>query len=92
MTDRLLRVNAYTTCDLVEAEAVGPDGTETAPAVLNVRVPRRAPKHVHLELELDGTALEWLPPHADRLLLSAVEARTVADALRDCADGLTPVE
>jgi hypothetical protein len=55
-------------------------------------VPRRAPQHVHLELELDGTALEWLPPHADRLLLSAAQARTVADALRDCADELTPVE
>lgn len=86
MTDRLLRVNAYTTFDMVDAEAVGHDFTEDAFAVLNVTAPRENPDHVSLELELDNTQLERLPAHADRVTLSAAEARTLAEELESYAE------
>lgn len=82
-SDRVLRVNAYTTLDLVEATATGSDGWEDdARAVLNVSTPREAPEHVGLDLELDHTDLEHLPAHADSVQLSPAEAREVADALK----------
>lgn len=86
MPDRLIRVNAYTTFDLLEGEATGHDFEESAPAVLNVTAPRRNPDHVALELELDNTGLEELPAHADRVRLSAAEARELAAELESYAD------
>lgn len=85
MVDRLLRVNAYTTFDTVEAEAQGHDFSEEALAVLNVTAAREDPDHVELELELDNTALDELPAHADRVSLSADEARTLAAELEKYA-------
>lgn len=86
MPNRLLRVNAYTTFDMLDGEAVGHDFTEEAFAVLNVTAPRQNPDHVRLELELDNGQLEHLPAHADRVTLSASEARTLAEELESYAD------
>ncbi|MGM0591397.1 MAG: DUF6360 family protein [Halobacteriota archaeon] len=85
MTDRLLRVNAYTTFDLLDATATGHGFEESAYAVLNVTAPRKAPDHVTLELELDNTQLDTLAAHVDRVRLSADEARTLAAELERCA-------
>lgn len=81
MPDRLLRINAYTTFDMLDGSAQGHDFDEAAFAVLNVTAPRTNPEHVTLELELDNTQLETLPPHADRVTLSAAQARDLADEL-----------
>lgn len=85
MADRILKVNAYTTFDLVDGEAQGHEFTETAPAVVNVTADRTDPDEVRLELELDNTALETLPPHADRVRLTAAEARELAAELESYA-------
>ena len=86
MTDRLLRVNAYTTFDMLEGTAQGHDFDEEAFAVLNVTAPRENPDHVTLELELDNAQLRHLPPHADRVTLSAAQARELADELERHAE------
>jgi hypothetical protein len=85
MPNRLLKVNAYTTLDLVDAAARGHDFEDEAVAVLNVTSPRENPDHVKFQLELDNSGLESVPPHADEVTLSAAEARTVADALNSHA-------
>ena len=85
MPNRLLKVNAYTTLDLVDAKARGHDFEDEAVAVLNVTSPRENPDHVKFQLELDNSHLESVPPHADEVTLSAEEARTVADALNSHA-------
>jgi hypothetical protein len=85
MPDRLLKVNAYTTFDMLDGSAQGHDFEETALAVLNVTAPRQEPDHVTLELELDNTQLETLPAHADRVTLSAAQARELADELETYA-------
>lgn len=81
MSDRITKVNAYTTLDLVAGEAVGADWSETAPGVLDVTSPKEAPEHVELRVELDGVDLERLPTHADRVELTAEQARAVAAEL-----------
>jgi hypothetical protein len=86
MPNRLLKVNAYTTLDLVDATARSHDFEDSAVAVLNVTSPRENPDHVELQLELDNTQLESLPAHADEVTLSPDEARTVANALQSHAD------
>ncbi|MFC6823901.1 DUF6360 family protein [Halopelagius fulvigenes] len=86
MPNRLLRVNAYTTFDMLDAEAVGHDFTDEAFAVLNVTAPRENPDHVKLELELDNSQLENLPAHADRVTLSAAEARKLSSELEKYAN------
>ncbi|WP_416840101.1 DUF6360 family protein [Haloferax sp. DFSO52] len=86
MPDRILRVNAYTTFDLLDGTAQGHDFDESAFAVLNVTSPRKNPDAITLELELDGTQLDTLAPHADRVTLTPDEARTLAAALETHAD------
>lgn len=76
MSDRLLRVNAYTTLDLVEGRARGHEFEADAPGVVNVTAPREDPEHVTLEVELDNTAIDDLPAHADEVDLSPAQART----------------
>ena len=88
MAERILSVTAYTTLDLADAEAEGHEFTEEVYAVLNVTSPRNDPDHVELALELDGTSLEHLPPHADRVRLSPEEARRVAADLEEHADAV----
>ncbi|WP_280587541.1 DUF6360 family protein [Halorubrum sp. Boch-26] len=86
MSDRLLRVNAYTTLDLVEGRARGHEFEADAPGVVNVTAPREDPEHVTLEVELDGTAVDRLPAHADEVELAPAQARTLADALESTAE------
>ncbi|ADJ13400.1 DUF6360 family protein [Halalkalicoccus jeotgali] len=81
MPDRIMKVNAYTTLDLLDAEAEGHGWTDEALAILNVTAPREDPDHVSLRLELDNTDLENLPAHADSVRLSAQQARTLAAEL-----------
>ncbi|WP_435185990.1 DUF6360 family protein [Halobellus sp. EA9] len=86
MPNRLLKVNAYTTLDLVDAAARGHDFEDEAVAVLNVTSPREDPDHVKFQLELDNSQLESVPAHADEVTLSPDQARTIADALNSHAD------
>ncbi|KAB7515216.1 hypothetical protein DM867_03825 [Halosegnis rubeus] len=88
MADRIMRVNAYTTLDLVDAEAEGHNFEEEAYATVNVTSPRRNPDHVEFALELDNTTLETLDTHADRLRLNPEQARTLAAALESEADAV----
>ncbi len=78
MADRIMKVNAYTTLDLLDGEAEGHGFTEDAYAVVNVTSPRKDPDHVSLQLELDNTELKHLDPHADTVRLSPTEARELA--------------
>lgn len=86
MPDRIMKVNAYTTFDLLDGEAKGHGWSDEALAILNVTAPREEPDHVSLELELDNTDLENLPAHADSVTLSAEQARTLAAELEKQAD------
>ncbi|CAI48236.1 uncharacterized protein NP_0290A [Natronomonas pharaonis DSM 2160] len=86
MVDRIMKVNAYTTLDLLDGEAEGHGFEEDAYAVLNVTSPKKNPDHVSLQLELDNTELETLRPHADKVRLSASEARTLAADLEKHAE------
>ena len=88
MADRIVKVNANTTLDLLEGEAEGHGFTEEAYAVVNVTTPREDPDHVSLRLELDSAELERLEPHADAVRLSASEARTLAADLEAHAEKL----
>ncbi|MDZ7746415.1 MAG: DUF6360 family protein [Halobacteriales archaeon] len=88
MADRIMRVNAYTTLDLVDAEAEGHGFDEEAYATVNVTSPRKNPDHVEFALELDNTTLETLDTHADRLRLDPEQARTIAAALESEADAV----
>lgn len=92
MVDRILRVNAYTTFDLLDAVVEGHGFEEEALAVLNVTAPRNDPDHVELQLELDNTALEHLPAHAEKVTLSADQARTLAEELESHADRVEAAE
>jgi hypothetical protein len=85
MPDRLLKINAYTTFDMLDGSAEGHEFSEEAFAVLNVTAPRKNPDHVTLELELDNTQLTALPAHADRVTLSAAQARELAAELETYA-------
>jgi hypothetical protein len=89
MRRRLLDVTAYTTLDFVDASAYGIDWTEDAPAVVDVDTPddhEEGADVVRLSVELDGTQLEEVTPHVDRLELSPAQARTLAENLLQHAD------
>jgi len=88
MADRIMRVNAYTTLDLVDAEAEGHGFDESAYATVNVTSPRHDPDHIEFALELDNTELETLSTHADRLRLDPEQARELAAALEEEADAV----
>jgi hypothetical protein len=86
MADRIMKVNAFTTLDLVDGGAEGHGFEEDAYAVVNVTSPREDPDHVSLQLELDNTELEHLRPHAETVRLSAQEAKTLAADLEKHAE------
>ncbi|MFC7176625.1 DUF6360 family protein [Halosegnis marinus] len=88
MADRIMRVNAYTTLDLVDAEAEGHGFDEEALATVNVTSPRNSPTHVEFAMELDNTSLDTLPAHADRLRLTPDQARELAAALEEEAESV----
>lgn len=83
MADRIIKVNAFTTFDLLDGEAEGHGWTEEALAVLNVT---SRDGDVVLELELDNTETTEIPAHAERVRLSPAEARELASELESYAD------
>jgi len=86
MVDRIMRVNAYTTFDLLDGEVEGHGFDEEALAVLNVTSPKKNPDHISLQLELDNTQLESVKPHADKVTLSPEQAREMAAELEKHAE------
>jgi len=80
-----MKVNAYTTFDLLDGEIEGHGFDEEALAVLNVTAPKKNPDHVSLQLEMDNTQLETVKPHADKVTLSAAQAREMAAELEKYA-------
>lgn len=84
MADRIIKVNAYTTFDLLDGEAEGHGWTEEALAVLNVTSGHDG--DVILAMELDNTETEQIPAHAERVRLSPSEARELASELESYAD------
>ena len=92
MADRVLKVNAFTTFDLLDARLEGHGFEEEAFATLNVRTAREDPEEISLDLELDNTQLDSVPAHADRVSLSAAEARTLAAELQQAADRVDEAE
>jgi hypothetical protein len=85
MVDRIMKVNAYTTFDLLDGRVEGHGFEEEALAVLNVTAPRTNPDYVELQVELDNTDIEHVEPHADTVTLSAAQARELADELEKYA-------
>jgi hypothetical protein len=93
MADRILKVNAFTTFDLLDGVAEGHGFEEEALTVLNVTTDTRDdPDHVELQVELDNTELSDIPPHADRVQLSAGQARELAAELEKYADRVDGAE
>lgn len=86
MADRIMKVNAFTTLDLVDARAEGHGFEEEAMAVVNVTSPRKDPDEVTLQVELDNTQLAELPAHADTVRLTPAQARELAADLEDHAE------
>jgi|AntDeeMinimDraft_4_1070355.scaffolds.fasta_scaffold00217_36 hypothetical protein len=86
MADRILKANAYTTFDLLDGEVEGHGFTEEAFAILNVTTDSRDdPEFVELQVEMDNTDLDEVRPHADKLSLSAEQAREMAAELEKYA-------
>ena len=85
MVDRILKVNAFTTFDLLDGRVEGHGFEEEALTVLNVTAPRNDPDHVKLQLEMDNTDLDAVTPHADHVELTAAQARDLAAELEEYA-------
>ena len=86
MVDRILKVNAYTTFDLLDGVVEGHGFDEQALAVLNVTTDNRDdPNHVELQVEMDNTDLNEVTAHADTVELSAEQARELAGELENYA-------
>ncbi|WP_435361493.1 DUF6360 family protein [Haloarchaeobius sp. DFWS5] len=84
MADRLLKVNAYTTLDLVDAEVRGHEFSQEGFAVANVTTDDDG--RVLVQTEIDNMTEEELPAHVDELSLSPDQARTLAAALEKSAE------
>jgi outer membrane receptor for ferric coprogen and ferric-rhodotorulic acid len=88
MADRLMRVNAYTTLDLVDATVRGQDFEADSYAVVNATSPREAPDRVQLQIELDNMAEDHVPAHMEELSLDPEQARELAAELEQHADSV----
>ncbi len=86
MADRILKANAYTTFDLLDGVVEGHGFTEEAYAILNVTTDDRDdPEFVEVQVEMDNTELDEVEPHADKLSLTADQAREMAGELEKYA-------
>lgn len=86
MADRILKANAYTTFDLLDGVVEGHGFTEGAFAILNVTTDDRDdPDAVEIQVEMDNTELDEVRPHADKLSLTADQAREMAEELEKYA-------
>lgn len=81
MADRLMKVNAYTTLDLVDAVATGHEFETESLAVVNATTDREDPDCVRLQFELDNMTEEHLPAHMEELQLTPDQARDIASDL-----------
>ncbi|WP_193364859.1 DUF6360 family protein [Natronococcus jeotgali] len=81
MADRLMKVNAYTTLDLVDAVATGHEFETESFAVVNATADREDPDCVRLQFELDNMTEEHLPAHMEELQLTPDQAREIASDL-----------
>jgi hypothetical protein len=86
MSDRLMRINAYTTLDYVEASAKGHEFQLNAPAVVNATTDREEPDCVRVQVELDNATEQHLPKHMEELELTPEQARKLATDLERYAD------
>ncbi|WP_171052414.1 DUF6360 family protein [Haloterrigena sp. H1] len=85
MADRLMKVNAYTTLDLVDAVVTGHDFETESLAVVNATAERDDPDCVRLQFELDNMTEDHLPAHMEELELTPAQARTIAADLENHA-------
>lgn len=92
MTDRLMRVNAYTTLDLVDATVSGHEFEADSYAVVNATSPRDSPDCVQLQIELDNMAETHVPAHMEELSLDPEQARKLADDLETHAESVEAAE
>ena len=93
MVDRILKVNAYTTFDLLDGIVKGHGFNEQALAVLNITTDNRDdPNHVELQVEMDNTDLNEVTAHADTVELSAEQARELAGELETYAGRVESAE
>lgn len=86
MADRLMRVTAHTTLDLVDAVVTGQEFERETFAVLDATTDRKRPECVKLHLELDNMTETALPAHMEELQLTPEQARTLAADLEKHAD------
>ena len=73
-----MKVNAYTTLDLVDAVVTGHDFETESLAVVNATAERDDPDCVRLQFELDNMTETHLPAHTEILELTPEQARTIA--------------
>ncbi|WP_415379813.1 DUF6360 family protein [Halosimplex sp. TS25] len=93
MVDRILAVNAYTTFDLLDGVVEGHGFETEALTVLNVTTDDRDdPNYVELQVEMDNTDLEEVQAHADKVELSAEQARELAGELEKYASRVEAAE
>jgi len=85
MVGRLMKVNAYTTLDLVDCKTRTADGETTGLGVANATSAREDPDCVRFQFEADGQP-EGVAAHVDELELAPEQARELAGALETHAD------
>ncbi|MFC6954152.1 DUF6360 family protein [Halorubellus litoreus] len=84
MVGRLMKVNAYTTLDLVDARVRTADDETTGLGVANATSARENPEHVRLQFEADDQP-DGVAAHVDELELSPEQARELAADLESHA-------
>jgi hypothetical protein len=87
MVGRLMKVNAYTTLDLVDCKTRTDEGERTGLGVANATSARENPDCVQLQFEADGQP-EGVAAHVDELELTPEQARELAGALETHADAV----
>jgi len=80
-----MKVNAYTTLDLVDATVRTAEDEASMLAVANATSARENPEHVTLQFEADDQP-EGVAAHVDELELSPEQARELAADLETHAD------
>jgi hypothetical protein len=80
MVGRLMRVNAYTTLDLVDCRTRTGDEETSGLGVANATSARENPDCVRFQFEADGQP-DGVAAHVDELELSPEQARELASAL-----------
>jgi hypothetical protein len=80
-----MRVNAYTTLDLVDARVRTADDAVSVLGVANATSDREHPDVVRLQFEADDHP-DGVAGHLDELELDPAQARELAEALEEHAD------